>query len=233
MYGYGQTGRGLIMAESEEQQYTTPSYNPADTDEAGLNEFLINHIKMQIEKVAPAEIVSYDRNTNRAVVQILNQSIYSNGSKLTKKTISDIPIFMMSGGGFVFSFPVKQGDKGWIIAADRDISVFKQLLSIFAPATYEMHKYKDGFFLPDKIKGFEIAADDDGAVILQSDDGTTKISIKDGQITMTAASVTINGDLTVNGTATATTDVIAAGISGKSHTHGGVQSGGSNTGAPQ
>lgn len=46
------------------------------------------------------------------------------------------------------------------------------------------------------------------------------------------AGVTINGDVTVNGKITASTDVIGAGISLKSHKHGGVQSGGAQTGAP-
>jgi len=45
--------------------------------------------------------------------------------------------------------------------------------------------------------------------------------------------VTISGDVDVNGTVTASTDVIGGGISLKDHTHGGVQSGGSSTGAPQ
>ena len=51
--------------------------------------------------------------------------------------------------------------------------------------------------------------------------------------------LTVNGDSTLNGavdcsaTVTAQTDVIGSGISLKGHTHGGVQSGGAQTGAPQ
>jgi phage gp45-like len=44
--------------------------------------------------------------------------------------------------------------------------------------------------------------------------------------------MTINGNVTVNGTVSATTDVIAAGTSLHTHHHGGVASGGSNTGGP-
>lgn len=43
---------------------------------------------------------------------------------------------------------------------------------------------------------------------------------------------TINGNLQINGTTTTTGDVVANGISVDSHTHGGVQSGGSNTAGP-
>jgi phage baseplate assembly protein gpV len=222
-----------------ETQYTTPAHNPGDNGEVGLLNFQAEQIAMKIEKVAPAEIISYDRKTNRATVQILNQSLYANGSKLTKKPIPDIPVYMMSGGGFIFSFPVKKGDKGWIIAADRNISTFKTLLTVFTPASLRKHKYEDGFFLPDYIKGINITTDDEGAVVLTSEDGTTKISIKNGQITQTAAKNIINGDLQINGSVAATgtitsdVDVISAGISGKNHTHSGVQPGSGNTGVPQ
>lgn len=45
--------------------------------------------------------------------------------------------------------------------------------------------------------------------------------------------VSIEGDLIATGTITGETDVIADGISGKDHTHSGVQSGASSTGGPQ
>ncbi len=202
------------MADEQNKQYSTPGYSPGDINPVGKEELLMEQVMLKIEKVAPAEIVSYDRNTNRASVQILNQAIYADGSKLTQKVLNDIPVFMMSGGGFIFSFPLKPKDKGWIIAADRDISIFKQLLSVFAPATYEKHRYKDGFFLPDKIKGFEITQDEDGAVILTSEDNNTKLVIKDGEIKLKAPSIILEGNTQVNGTLTATTINALNGVSG-------------------
>jgi len=44
--------------------------------------------------------------------------------------------------------------------------------------------------------------------------------------------IAITGDITLTGTLTASVDVIANGISLHNHVHGGVQAGGSNTGAP-
>lgn len=44
--------------------------------------------------------------------------------------------------------------------------------------------------------------------------------------------VTINGDVTITGTLTASEDVVADGISLKTHKHGGVQAGGAQTGQP-
>ncbi|MBP2655896.1 MAG: phage baseplate assembly protein [Firmicutes bacterium] len=55
-----------------------------------------------------------------------------------------------------------------------------------------------------------------------------------GAVTITAASgVAISGDVTVTGSITASGDVSAGGISLESHTHGGVESGGSSTSGPQ
>jgi hypothetical protein len=225
---------------NENETISIPAYTPANVGtQAGITDFAIRKALEKLEKVAPAQIISYDRTTNRASVQILNQSITSTGEKLTKKPLENIPVLMMSGGGFTFSFPINQGDTGWIVAADRDISVFKQLLQVFAPASYQIHRYKDSFFIPDKVNGFELAEEDKNAVILTSLDGTTKISVIPGQATITTLQTVINGNLQVNGsiiatdTITSNTDVISAGISGKSHTHSGVEPGGGSTGAPQ
>lgn len=55
--------------------------------------------------------------------------------------------------------------------------------------------------------------------------GATVELIADGGIAIT-------GDIALTGTLTASVDVIAGGISLHNHTHGGVQAGGSQTGAP-
>ncbi len=197
-----------------------PSNNPADTNsQAGKLEFLFDKLLSKIEKIAPVEIVSYDRQKNRAVVQILNQSITSEGGKLPRKQLTDIPALMLYGGGFILSFPIKEGDIGWICSADRNISVFKQTLKIFTPATYEKHKYKDSFFIPNFINGFEYSTDDADAVILTSLDGKTKISIKNGLITVTSAKVVINGNLNVNGTINANGEITGAGVPLSTHVH--------------
>lgn len=199
---------------------STPSYNPSGIQNmAGLLDFFQKNLFMKIEKVAPAQIISYDRQTNRAVVQILNYSITSTGEKLTRQPLNDIPVQVFGGGDFCLSFPVKEGNIGFVIASDGDISVFKKLLQIFAPATYQKHRYKDGIFFPLILNGFTFSADDEKAVLLTSIDGNTKISLKPDNITLTAentvinttlaeinantavitADSTINGNLTVNG----------------------------------
>lgn len=217
-----------------------PSYNPADVNsDSGQQEFLFDKLLGKIEKIAPVKVVSYNRKKNRAVVQILNQSITSEGGKIPRKELNDIPALVLHGGGFVFSFPIKEGDIGWICAADRNISIFKQTLKMFAPATYEKHKYKDSFYVPNYINGFTYSVDDEDAVLLTSTDGVTKISVKDGLTTITSANIVLNGNLTVNGivntssTITAVGEITGVGIKLSTHVHGGVQTGIGKTGVPE
>lgn len=218
----------------QNETISIPSYNPAEIQsETGKYNFILNKALQKVEKVAPAQIISYDRNRNRAVVQILNMGITSTGEKLPKKPLDNIPALMLSGGGFTFSFPIKTGDTGWLIAADRDISIFKQALKMFAPATYQIHQYKDSFFVPDKVNGFDVSTDEENAVILTSDDGTTKISINNGKINISAPQTEITGDVKINGSITATGDIQGAGISLSTHVHNSVQPGSGTSGGPQ
>lgn len=53
-----------------------------------------------------------------------------------------------------------------------------------------------------------------------------------GSVVVNCATATVNGDVQINGTLTATVDVIGGGKSLKNHKHGGVSAGGSQTGAP-
>lgn len=210
-----------------------PSINPAEVkDLAGLLNFFEKTLFLHLEKVTPAQIISYDRETNRAIVQVLNYSITSDGQKIPRKPEYDIPVTVLGAGGFAFSFPVKEGDIGFLIASDSDISVFKKLLQLFAPAVYQRHKYKNSVFMPLIINGFTISEDDAGAVLLTSIDGNTKISLKEGSAVITAentvinasnveinadtaviaAESTINGNLTVNGDITSSGTITGASI---------------------
>lgn len=63
-------------------------------------------------------------------------------------------------------------------------------------------------------------------------DGSISLVPANG-ITNVAGTLNVSKNITAAGTITGQTDVIAAGISGKSHTHGGVQAGGASTNKPQ
>lgn len=65
----------------------------------------------------------------------------------------------------------------------------------------------------------------DGKITLADPSGTVLALTNDGK-------VTIMGDLSVSGSITTPDDVVGNGVSLRDHTHGGVQTGSGNTGAP-
>lgn len=222
------------------QDISIPSYNPADVnDQSGLIDFFLQKNAADIQKVIPAKIISYDRNLNRATIQILTLFLTSTGQKLQMKSIPNIPVLTLAGGGFVLSFPVQAEQIGFLLASDRDISLLKQNLTSYTPATNRQHQYEDSIFIPLNLNGFTVNEADANALLISSLDGATKLSIQNNLITMTAANVVINGNTIVNGTLTATdtitsnVDVVADTISTKRHLHGGVTTGSGTTGQPQ
>lgn len=183
----------------QNETVSIPSYNIADIqDQAGTLDFFMKTAFQKMEKVAPAKIVSYDRQTNRAVIQILNYSVTSVGDKAERKPLSDIPVAVFGAGNFCFSLPVKEDDIGIIVSCDGDISIWKKILNKFTPATEQKHRYKDGIFFPLIINNFTFAQDDENSLLLSSTDGATKISIAENKISIQAADVEITGKLTIN-----------------------------------
>lgn len=183
---------------------TIPSYNPADTNTLdGLNNFLQDKIFFNLEKVLPGIVESYDRATNRATIKPAITGIASQGQKVSKNPLVNIPVFCLSGGGITMSFPLKKGDKGWLVANDRNISIFKQNLEESAPNDFRKHKFEDAVFFPDKINNIAISEADTDAFVIQNADGTKKIALSDSGIDLTGDTA-ITGYLTVSTGATGT-----------------------------
>ncbi len=206
---------------------TIPSREPADTNSLeGLCRMIKDVTLMDMEKVLPGIVQSYDRTTNRAVVKPAITGVASLGQKISKLPIVNIPVLTLQGGGIFLSFPLKQGDTGWLVACDRDISIFKQKLEESSPNSYRKHCFNDAFFIPDRINSLSVGEEDDGALIISTQSGSAKLSLKDSGISIVGDTV-ISGNLNVSG------DVTGAGISLSTHIHSGVEPGSGNTGVPQ
>lgn len=224
------------------EPFSPPSIDPADEDNlAGVLRAVMGKFLQGVDDCLPAVVIAYDRASNRATVQPQIMMGATDGQKVSRAQIASVPVLNIGGGGFVLSFPIKPGDLGWIKASDRDVSLFFQGDHQEEwPNTKRMHSFQDGLFIPDVMRQWTLAGEDAECAVLQSTDGTTRISVGAGRVKITAPLVEIDapnshftGDVQVDGTLTADVDVIAAGKSGASHTHGGVQAGSASTGAPQ
>ena len=200
----------------------------------------IAHSLMSTMRVSmPGIIQSFDPDTVTAVVQPAIKGYEpdndGNPQPQTIPLLVDVPVVFPRGGGCTLTFPVAPGDECLVIFADRCIDFWWQNGGIQEPVDARMHDLSDAFAIAGpQSQARKISGISTTATQLRTDDGSAFIGLTpDGVVTITSSHVIINGPLQVNGAITSTGDQTAGNISQINHSHGGVQSGGSNTGKPQ
>lgn len=160
----------------------------------------------------PAEVLSFDRARNMATVRPLIVFTAMDNTLIPRDQIVDVPVLSLGGGKFHISFPIAKGDLGWITASDRDLSLFLQSLKQSKASTNRTHDFADSLFVPDVFRKYTVAGEDSGAMVIQSTDGATKISLRGDNILIATSkvlvrapeseftgNVTIDGNLTTSG----------------------------------
>lgn len=147
---------------------------------------LFNADNLKTNKLLPARIMQYNRTTNIATVQPLVMVVDVNDNVRERNSIASAPVLSLGGGGFTINFPLKDGDLGWILAADKDISTFLENLAPAPPNTLRKHRFEDSWFVPDVFRKYAINAADAANLVITSVDGTTRISIGEGVVNITA-----------------------------------------------
>ena len=186
------------------------------------------------DDMLPAVVETYDRARNVARVRPSIQIIDTDGNTIDRAQL-DVPVLVAGAGGFIVSFHIPPGSRGWIKASDRDLTLYRQSLTISAPNTRRMHTFEDAVFIPDVMRGFTVAADDSDAMVIQSTSGAVKISLNNDRININAPAVNI--------TATGAVAINSASLThngtniGDDHTHPQENDSGNNTeqdtGGPQ
>jgi hypothetical protein len=238
---------------------STPSKNPVNESSfAGMFNEVLGKFSQRLECMLPAEIVTYDRATNTATVRPLIALLTTDGLAVSRPRIARVPVLAMGGGGFVLNFPLVPGDKGWIEASDRDISLFMQAEQVESqPNTFRLHSFEDARFIPDIFGKYTLAPTAEGALTIQSLDGSVSVTLSPDTITLTAPNVIVNAStkadikapaITVEGSSTLALKApnitidgavnqgsggfVIGGIPFGSHKHGGVDPGGGTSGGP-
>jgi hypothetical protein len=198
------------MAES--QQNPILAQKPSDTtSDTAAFRYILERFAIDFEVMIPAVVVSFDRTRNVARVKPQIMFVGQRDQLIPRNELIDICVLSLGGGGYHISFPLKPGSNGWIYASDRDISLWKQTLTEQYPPTDRFHKFADGLFVPDVFSKYVMNAEDSDAMVIQSTDGATRISIRSDNIKITAPSkvlvdvplaefskdVKIDGNLTV------------------------------------
>lgn len=199
-----------------------------------------------------AEVVSFDESKNTVDVQPLIMRKMRGAEPRKLAIIKNAPVLFYGAGGYVVTFKPQKGDVCELLINERSLAVWKQSGGIVDCADPRHHDLSDAvalFGLNHYAKAYQNLRD---GIDVRTRDGNTSAHLQDGTITLTIggqAMATITAEsieFAVGGSAVATLSaggiefhVPVNGPSGtfggkvvESHTHSGVQSGGSNSGPP-
>lgn len=160
------------------------------------------------DDMLPAVVETYNRSSNMVRVRPSIQLVDTEGNTIDRAPL-DIPVLVAGAGGFIISFHIPPGSRGWIKASDRDLTLYRQSLTISRPNTRRMHTFEDAVFIPDVMRGFTVADADSESMVIQSTAGAVKISLNDSRIDINAPAINLtatgavaitSASLTHNGT---------------------------------
>lgn len=225
--------------------------NFASSNPLNSMEFFIRSLISQVVSTSlPVVVTAVERKGEEAgagyvTVKPLLQPRNNSGDGLEVTTIPKLPYFRLQHGKAAIICDPKVGDIGLAVVAKQDISNINGSTTPKVPATYRKFDPSDSFYIGGfwgKAPEVFIHLEDEGTIKIKA---PTKISMEAPEcevnastsFTVNSSQINLNGPISGGGSggadATFTGDVNAKGISLISHTHTGVQSGNSSTGAPQ
>lgn len=163
-------------------------------------------------------------------ISIMVQQTTVTGDVLDGATVYNVPYFRLQGGDNAIIIDPKVGDIGIGLFCSKDISSIKVVKKDSPPSSLRTFSLSDCFFIggilnqaPKQYIHFT-----DNGIVVYSPSSVTITAPK----TEINSVVTVNGAVTINDKITVTGIGVIDGVSVGTHTHGGVQSGSSSTGAP-
>ncbi len=205
-------------------------------------------IKQLLARVATCTLVKVIACTNDGgvspvgtvdVLPVIDMAT-ADGTTWQYGTLFKLPYMRLQGGTFAVILDPKPGDLGVAMFASRDISIAKSSTGraqlqggadSVPPGSKRQFDLSDGLYIGGWLNG------DPEAYVRFAESGVevvspVKVTIQAPTIELKGPVVQTGGDASFSGTVTAATDVIGGGKSLKTHTHGGVTTGGGTTGPP-
>lgn len=193
----------------------------------------------------PATVVSYDFDNQSVDVVPDIDAIDQEGVTYKRPTIAAVPVVFPCSTTSAITFPLPAGSKVLLVWSMRSVDNWKQNGN-GTPSDYRMFDIRDAYAIAgayprNQTKTRAGQSADDLVLVHNIGDSQCEIHLKSsGDILaktpstfkIEANSVEIDAPITTTSTITAAGNVVGAGVSLNSHTHGGVAVGGSNTGVP-
>jgi hypothetical protein len=225
--------------------------------EADMLRALARNISAKIRVALPGVVVDFDADKQTCSIDLAIQDrIVLNDQPQYKQIprLLDVPIVLPRAGGFTMTMPIVAGTEVLVIFADMCVNAWwTSGANVNPQGGYigqqqerpRRHSLSDAFAIVGTWSQPNVLSDySTDAVQLRSDDGNTVIELGVNEVTITAQTVTVNSadTVTIQGTnevdieSSTLVNINGSGhttIEGKdwlTHTHSGVQSGGSDTG---
>lgn len=193
----------------------------------------------------PATVVSYDFDNQSVDVTPDIDAIDQEGNTYKRPTIAAVPVVFPCSPTSAITFPLPAGSKVLLVWSMRSVDNWKQNGS-GTPSDYRMFDIRDAYAIAgayprNQTKTRAGQSADDLVLVHNIGGNQCELHLKSsGDILaktpttfkIEASSVEIDAPITTTSTITAAGNVVGAGVSLNSHTHGGVSSGGSDTGVP-
>lgn len=207
--------------------------NRADADdEFGRMQFVTEQLLNGLATTTLVQVKAVDTGAQTVDVQPLIAQIDGAGNAVAHGTINGLPWFALRAGSSAVKLVPRVGDIGAAVFCHNDISAVKKTKAPANPGSRRRFDWADGLYLGGFLGPTPtqfITLDDDTGIEIHAASGKTIKLVGDVEI---QGDISHTGDMTSSGTVTATTDVVGGGKHLKTHTHGGVQTGGGTSGPP-
>lgn len=186
-------------------------------------------VKNDIRVACPGIVQAFDPVEQTVTVQpAIRERVHDkdgNVSFVNLPLLVDVPVHWPRAGGLVLTFPISQGNECLVIFGDQCMDTWWSNGGVQNPIEKRRHDLSDGYAIVGLTSQHNpISNYSTTAAQLRTEDGSTSVSVSEGVITLTAATVTVEGNLTVSGTLT-------NGVNLTTHEHV-APAGGGNTGGP-
>lgn len=215
-----------------------PKLNERTQDPVELHQRFRDAIEAGIRVAAPGIIQAVNYDACTVSVQLaIREKLNFNGTLewVEIPPLLDVPLFIYSGGGYCLTLPAQPGDECLVIFGDNCMDAWWQSGGVQNQIERRRHDLSDGFAIvgfrsqPNVVQNYS-----PNTAQLRNASGNACIELTADNIKIKGASVTIEAETygvkanhsSVDGGGSTVID----GVHFKSHTHGGVQPGGGNTG---
>lgn len=203
-----------------------------------LSQFLGRHVFITLGQVVNVKEGAID-------IRPMVMAVAGDGAPIAHGVVYNVPVWRLQGGDSAVIMPPRVGDIGFLAICDRDISGVKATRQPSMPGSRRTHNLSDALYLGGVLNGppvqfvefadQQITVTSPWKISLNAPDIETNASC----FAVNADSILLNGEvqsthtLKVTGQASLAGGAIIGGIAFGDHVHGGVQSGGAQTGKPE